>query len=205
MTDLLPAVPSRQGHFRLESGYHTNLWLTLDGLFTEPAGITPLVDALAVRLRPHRASAVCGPFVGGALLAQLLATALGVRFFSTQSAPVLSATGLFRAQYYLTPELQRRIGGERLAIVDEIISAGSSVRATMTAASEAGASVVVVGALAVLGDTALRHFGGIDMPVEALERRPFTMWMPDDAHSAPPVCCWRRHEGALADAQDAAA
>jgi hypothetical protein len=52
--------------------------------------------------------------------------------------------------YYLTPELQRRIAGERLAVVDEMISAGSSVRATVTAASEAGASVVVVGALVVL-------------------------------------------------------
>jgi len=33
-------------------------------------------------------------------------------------------TGLFRAEYYLTPELQRRIGAERLAVVDEMISQG---------------------------------------------------------------------------------
>lgn len=178
------AVPSREGHFRLESGYHTTVWLTLDGLFTETASITPLVDALAVRLRPYRASAVCGPFVGGAFLAQLLAVALNVRFFYTQPAPARQATGLFRAEYYLTPELQRRIAGERLAVVDEMISAGSSVRATVTAASEAGASVVVVGALVVLGDIALRHFAGINMAVEALERRPFPMWTPDEC----PLC-----------------
>ena len=184
MDVLLSAVPSREGHFRLESGYHTDAWLTLDGLFTERASMTPLVDALAARLHPHRPSAVCGPFVGGAFLAQLLASALDVRFFYTQPAPVRQATGLFRAEYYLTPELHRRIAGERLAIVDEIISAGSSVRATITAASEAGASVVVVGALAVLGDTALRHFAGIDMPVEALERRPFPMWTPEEC----PLC-----------------
>ena len=98
MDGLLSAVPSREGHFRLESGYHTNVWLTLDGLFTDRASITPLVDALAARLHPYRASAVCGPFVGGAFLAQLLAAALDVRFFYTQPTPARQATGLFRAE-----------------------------------------------------------------------------------------------------------
>jgi len=30
-------VPARRGHFLLESGYHTDLWFSLDGLFREPA------------------------------------------------------------------------------------------------------------------------------------------------------------------------
>ncbi len=184
MSDLLSALDSREGHFRLESGYHTSVWLTLDGLFTDPTGISPLIHALASRLRPYRTSAVCGPFVGGAFLAQLLASALDVRFFYTQPVSGPPAAGLFRAEYYLTPELRRRIAGERLAVVDEVISAGSSVRATVAAASKAGASVVVVGALAVLGDTALRYFASVDMPVEALERRPFPMWTPDEC----PLC-----------------
>lgn len=181
---LLSAVRSRTGHFRLESGYHTDVWLTLDALFTEPAAVAPLADALADCLRPYHVSAVCGPFVGGALLAQLLATKLDVRFFYAQAAPASGVPGLFTADYYLTPELQRRIAGERLAVVDDMISAGSSVRATIAAASGAGASVAVIGALAVLGDTALRHFAAIDMPVEALERRPFPLWAPD----ACPLC-----------------
>jgi orotate phosphoribosyltransferase len=181
---LASAVPSRTGHFRLESGYHTDVWLTLDALFTEPAAVAPLADALADCLRPYRVSAVCGPFVGGALLAQLLAPRLDVRFFYAQAAPPSGSPGLFTADYYLTPELQRRIAGERLAVVDDMISAGSSVRATIAAASGAGASVVVVGALAVFGDTALRHFAAIGMPVEALERRPFPLWSPDTC----PMC-----------------
>ena len=181
---LLSAVPSRTGHFRLESGYHTDVWLTLDALFTEPAAVAPLADALADCLRPYRVSAVCGPLVGGALLAQLLAPRLDVRFFYAQAAPASGSPGLFTADYYLTPELQRRIAGERLGVVDDLISAGSSVRATIAAASGAGASVVVVGALAVFGDTALRHFEAIGMPVEALEQRPFPLWSPDTC----PLC-----------------
>jgi orotate phosphoribosyltransferase len=180
----LSALPSRNGHFELESGYHTSIWLTLDAVFTDPAAIAPQVDLLAGRLSPHGVTAVCGPFVGGAFLAQLLATALGVRFFYTHPAAVPNAPGLFRAEYDLPPELRRLIAGERLAVVDEVISAGSSVRATIAAARAAGAVVAVVGSLLTLGDTAISHFAAIDLPVEALEHRPFPMWTPE----ACPLC-----------------
>src|SRR5262249_42516061 len=158
--DVLAAVPSRDGHFRLESGYHTNTWLILDGLFTDPDAIAPAVDALADRLRPHAATAICGPFVGGAFLAQLLAARLRARVFYPQPAAAGEQPGLFAARYELTPDLRRRIAGERVAVVDEVISAGSSVRATVSAVEAAGATVVAVAALVVLGDAALKHFAG---------------------------------------------
>lgn len=178
-SDLLAAVPSRDGHFRLESGYHTNTWLTLDGLFTDAAAIMPAVAALADRLRPYEPTAICGPFVGGAFLAQLLAVQLQARFFYTQPVAVDASEGLFSARYDLTPDLRRRIAGERVAVVDEVISAGSSVRATVTAVEAAGASVVAVAALVVLGDAALAHFARARIPVETLDARPFPMWTPD--------------------------
>jgi len=184
---LLAAVPSRAGHFRLESGYHTNTWLTLDGLFTDPTAIMPAVTALAARLRPHGATAICGPFLGGAFLAQLLATQLQARFFYTQPVAVAATGGLFTARYELTPDLRRRIAGERVAVVDEVISAGSSVRATVAAVEAAGASIVAAAALVVLGDAGLRHLSHVRIPVETLERRPFPMWTPD----ACPLCAAR--------------
>ena len=71
--DVLDALPARRGHFALESGYHTDLWLTLDALFVDPVAIAPLVAALAGRLRAHAPTAVCGPLLGGAFLAQAIA------------------------------------------------------------------------------------------------------------------------------------
>jgi orotate phosphoribosyltransferase len=186
-SDLLATVPSRDGHFRVESGYHTNIWLTLDGLFTDAAAIMPAVTELAERLRPHGATAICGPFVGGAFLAQLLAIRLQARFFYTQPVAAEANRGLFTARYALTPDLQRQIAGERVAVVDEVISAGSSVRATAAAVEAAGASIVAVAALAVLGDTALTHFASARIPVETLDARPFTMWTPDRC----PLCAAR--------------
>jgi hypothetical protein len=35
--DVLASLPAQRGHFLLESGYHTDLWLTLDALSGAPA------------------------------------------------------------------------------------------------------------------------------------------------------------------------
>ena len=181
--EILKRLPAREGHFLLESGYHTNLWLTLDALFVSRRQIAPLVDALAARLRTHDVSAVCGSLLGGAFLAQALATTLDVEFFFTEPVST-NAPGLFAARYRLPTELERRISGRRVAIVDDAISAGSSVRATVDAVRAAGATVTVVGALLALGRVGLDHFEGLAIPVEALARRDFALWKP----SACPLC-----------------
>jgi orotate phosphoribosyltransferase len=182
--DILAALPARQGHFVLESGYHTDLWLTLDAVFVDPGRIAPLVAALAEKIRLHTVSAVCGPLLGGAFLAQAIASTLGAGFYYTEPGGASPEPGLFKAVYRLPPELSRRVRGERVAVVDDVISAGSSVRATIAALADAGASTVVVGALMVLGDTGMAHFAGQGVPVETLDRRDFSLWKPADC----PLC-----------------
>jgi orotate phosphoribosyltransferase len=184
MADVLSMVPARKGHFLLESGYHTDVWLTFDGLFTDQAAIAPHVDALAARLANYALTGICGPFVGGAFLAHALASRLGLKFFYTQAADIAPQAGLFKASYRLTPELRRLAAGHRLAVVDEAISAGSSVRATIAEVTAASASVVVVAALLALGETAVAHFSTAGMPLETLARRPLATWTPDDC----PLC-----------------
>jgi orotate phosphoribosyltransferase len=178
--DLLATMPARRGHFLLESGCHTDVWLTLDAVFVDPAAAAPLVAALAERLRRHAPTAVCGSLVGGAFLAQALAAALGVRFYFSEPAPPSRSSGLFTAQYRLPPELARRIRGERLAVVDDVISAGSSARATVRASAEAGAQIAVVGALMSLGGAGAAYFAAERIPVEALGYRDFNLWAPGE-------------------------
>ena len=180
----LSALPASRGHFRLESGYHTDLWLTLDGLFVDPAAVAPMVGALADLVRPHAVTAVCGPLLGGAFLAQALATSLGVEFYYTEAQDYAGDRDLFNVRYQLTSELQRRIRGRRVAVVDDVMSAGSSVRATVAALTDAGATPVVVAALMVLGDTGSAHFTERGVPVETLLHRNFTLWKPADC----PLC-----------------
>jgi orotate phosphoribosyltransferase len=73
----LKLVSGRRGHFRLESGHHSDLWLDLDPLFVDARAVDPFVTALSDALRPYNASVICGPLLGGAFLAQLVARALG--------------------------------------------------------------------------------------------------------------------------------
>ncbi len=182
--DVLKTLPVRAGHFLLESGYHADLWFTLDALFMTPRDVAPLVTALAGRLGPYGISAVCGPLTGGAFLAQAVATALGVDFFFSEPAPRRAGDGLFAAEYRLPAALKQRIRGAWVALVDDVISAGSSVRATAAALAQAGASVAAVGTLLALGTTAVEFFAACGVPVEALGRRDFTIWEP----AACPLC-----------------
>lgn len=175
--DIWAALPARRGHFRLESGYHTDLWLSLEALFVDPQQVAPLITALADRLRPYGVEAVCGCLMGGAFLAQALAMPLGVSFYYTEPRPA-PADGLFKAEYRLPLEFQRRVYGQRVAVVDDVISAGSSVRATVTALTAAGASTAVVGSLLALGEVGLAHFAQQGVPVETLARRDCVLWQP---------------------------
>lgn len=176
MKDVIDALPSRQGHFLLESGYHTDLWLTLDALFVDPAAIAPYVAALAGRLRAHAPTAICGPLLGGAFLAQAIAVALGARFFVTEPAPAAASAALFSARYRLPPGQLAHVRGERVAVVDDVISAGSSVRATIAALEDGGAAIAAAGALLVLGDVGRAHLAARGIPVEALGDRALVLW-----------------------------
>lgn len=83
-TRILDTLPARRGHFLLESGYHSDLWFSLDALFLDPHAIAPVVDRLADLLRPYSVSAICGALLGGAFLAQALAMRMGLHFYYTQ-------------------------------------------------------------------------------------------------------------------------
>ena len=176
---------ARAGHFLLESGYHTDTWFDLDALFIDPAAISPQVDALATLIRPHDVSAICGPLLGGAFLAQAVAFRLGVRFYYCEKrASDSSSSALFAARYQLPAGLREHASAERFAVVDDVISAGSSVRAVVTELNAAGATTIVVGSLALLGSKAADHFASVGLPVVTLTKREFTTWLPDEC----PLC-----------------
>lgn len=180
----LDLVAGRRGHFRLESGHHSGLWLDLDPLFAEPRRITPFVQALANALRPHNVSMVCGPLLGGAFLAQLIAHTLGAEFCFTERAMPGQPGDLYRARYLLPTAFAARIEGKRIAIVDDVMSAGSALRGTYAELHSRGAVTVVVGALLVLGSTGAGFFAEHTVPVEAAAREDYDLWLPADC----PLC-----------------
>jgi orotate phosphoribosyltransferase len=182
--DFLGVVPGARGHFVFESGHHSDRWLDLDALFADASVIGPWVAKLAERLARYDIAAVCGPLTGGAFLAQLVAARLGVPFAFTDRAVPPNADRMFGVEYPLRPSLARVVEGRRVAIVDDVVSAGSASRGTYASLAAAGATPVVVGALLVIGDAARRHFGDIGVAVEAVSGTDGTLWRPADC----PLC-----------------
>jgi orotate phosphoribosyltransferase len=180
----LEIVEGRRGHFRLESGHHSALWLDLDPLFSEPRRVEPFVSALAAALRPHNVAVVCGPLVGGAFLAQLVARALEAQFCFTERVMPAGRDGLYRAQYRLPAALASGVRGKRVAMVDDVMSAGSALRGTHTELLSHGATPVVAGALLVLGAAGSDFFTANGIAVEAVAREDYDIWFP----GACPLC-----------------
>jgi orotate phosphoribosyltransferase len=159
----------------MESGLHCGLWFDLDAAFVDQAALDPFVTKLAQSLRRYDVEAVCGPLNGGAFLAQLVARLLGSEFFYTVLAQP-AGDDTFGARYDLPPGVGHRMLGKRLALVDDVMSAGSSLRATMVTIEQHGAIPIVVGALAVLGTTGENFFKERGLRVETTGRAPFETW-----------------------------
>jgi orotate phosphoribosyltransferase len=78
---LLSLVRGRQGHFKLESGHHGDLWLELGTLCQHSRELQSFAARLAERLVQHKVEAVCGPLIEGAFVALLVS--LGHHYFPT--------------------------------------------------------------------------------------------------------------------------
>ena len=181
----LDLLSIRRGHFCYESGYHGEIWLDLDRLFLNPIRIAPLAHDLASTIAPNAIEAVVGPLVGGALLAQMIAVELGVQFTYTVPRPGPSNdTSLYPIAYRLPLTVAPLIEGKRVAIVDDVINAGSAVRETFRSLVEAGAKPAVVGALLVLGDAAQPFLKSNGIELERLATLPNPLWDPANC----PLC-----------------
>ena len=183
MTSFLDLARARRGHFQMESGLHSGLWFDLDAAFVDQAALDPFVTQLAQSLRRHDVEAVCGPLTGGAFLAQLVARLLGSEFyFTSPTAP--EGSGPFRARYAVPAATGYRLLGKRVALVDDVMSAGSSLRATLLAVEAHGGIPVVVGALHVLGTNGADFFKERGLRIETTGRTPFDSWRPPEC----PLC-----------------
>lgn len=179
-TSFFELIAGRRGHFQLESGHHSELWFDLDALFAVPRRIAPFVSQLAESLLPYNVAAVCGPLLGGAFLAQLIAQALDVEFCFTERVMPREASGLYQASYRLPPAFTARVRGVRIAMVDDVMSAGSALRGTYIELETHGAIPVVAGALMVLGKTGADFFAEKEMTVEAVTRESYSLWLPTE-------------------------
>jgi orotate phosphoribosyltransferase len=174
--DLLSLLAARKGHFRFESGHHGDLWLEIPRLFLNPRRLRPFAVRLARQLADHGIEAVCGPAVEGALLAQMVAEELGVEFSFANQFPRPACDGLSGVGYRIPDSLRPHARNKAAAIVDDVINAGSAVRATLLDLRACSARPVVIGALLILGSSAEALAASEGVRLEGLSFLPNTLW-----------------------------
>jgi orotate phosphoribosyltransferase len=182
--ELFSLLAPRTGHFKLESGHHGDLWLELARLYLRPTRLRRFAAELAQRLAVHGVEAVCGPLVEGAFLAQMVAEELDVEFYFAEQHVRPKADGLYPLAYRIPDSIRVAIRGKRIAVVDDVINAGSAIRGALADLRICGATPLAIGALLVLGDAAMNFASTEGYPLENLAHLPNVFWEP----SACPLC-----------------
>ncbi len=131
-----------KGHFELSSGRHSDTYLQCARILEHPRIAVSLGDALAARFAGG-ADVVVSPALGGILIGNAVAYAIGSRFLFTER--VEGTMTLRRGQAIAA--------GERAIVVEDVITTGGSASELVALLESAGASVVGVAALVDRAET----------------------------------------------------
>jgi len=146
--------------------------------------IRPFAARLAARLEKYRVDAVCGPLVEGAFVALLVSLELDCDFVYAQRFADTARGGLYPVEYRVPAVLEPAVRGKRLAIVNDVINAGSAVRGTFSDLQACGATIVAIGALLALGNAIGAFAAENQIALELLKRMPNNLWSPAEC----PLC-----------------
>ncbi|MDR3255715.1 MAG: orotate phosphoribosyltransferase [Synergistaceae bacterium] len=125
------------GHFRLTSGRHSDKYMQCARLFEHPVESGELCADLAGLFGGCGIDLVAGPALGGIIMAYETARALGVRnIFAERENGVMT----FRRGFSVVP-------GERVLVVEDVVTTGGSVKEVVALILKAGATLVGVGAI----------------------------------------------------------
>ena len=126
------------GHFRLSSGLHSQGYLQCAQVLQHPSHARTLGKTIAARAGVWDPVTVLSPAMGGVVIGHEVAHGLNVRaIFAERTEGDLS----LRRGFVLVP-------GERVLVVEDVITTGKSTRETIDLARQAGAEVV--GAAAII-------------------------------------------------------
>ncbi len=155
-----------EGHFRLSSGRHSSGYLQCALVLQHPAHAQTLGQAIADRFRDSKPTIVLSPALGGVVIGQEVARALGVR-------------GIFAERQEGALTLRRGFTldeSDRVLVVEDVVTTGGSTRETIAVAHATGAAVVGAGAI-------VDRSGGVaevGVPFSALATVAFSTHEPDE-------------------------
>lgn len=159
-----------EGHFRLSSGLHSPGFLQCALVLQHPGQAEALGSGLAALVRDLAPQVVLSPALGGIVIGQEVGRALGARAIFAERQ---DGTLTLRRGFVLVP-------GDRVLVVEDVVTTGGSTRETIEVARAAGGQVV--GAAAIIDRS-----GGmqrLDVPFRALA----TLTLPTYDPETCPLC-----------------
>ncbi|NPV91423.1 MAG: orotate phosphoribosyltransferase [Firmicutes bacterium] len=128
-----------EGHFLLTSGRHSNQYMQCAKVLQYPGYASRLGEELARRYKDQGVELVIGPAMGGIIVAQEVARALGGKvrsLFAEREGGQMS----LRRGFAIEP-------GEKVLVVEDVITTGGSVQEVVELVRSLGGEVVGVGVL----------------------------------------------------------
>jgi len=162
----------REGHFLLSSGKHSPMYLEKFWVLQWPSQTARLCAAIAERARELGAATVAGPTTGGIILAHEVARQLDARAVYAEREEGRPGR-VFRRGFQIA-------SGERVLVVDDIMTTGGSVHETIDAVRASGGAVV--GAAVLVDRSGGRAALGV--PLQAL----WSLDVPTYAAADCPLC-----------------
>jgi len=161
------------GHFQLTSGLHSRQYLQCALVLQDPRNAERIGKLLADEFNGIAVDVVAAPAIGGILVAHETARALGVRaLFAERESGVMTLRRGFKIA-----------AGERVLVVEDVVTTGGSTRETMDAVTRAGGIVVGAGSLV--------DRSGRDVDLGVPRRALLTLCVPAYDPADCPIC----HEG----------
>jgi orotate phosphoribosyltransferase len=125
------------GHFLLSSGLHSEQYLQSALVLQQPDIATKLCAVLAKHFKDLNIEVVIAPALGGVFVSHETARALGVRaLFAERMGGELT----LRRGFTIKP-------GERVLVVEDVITTGKSTKETIEVVKKAGGIVIAAGSL----------------------------------------------------------
>ena len=126
-----------EGHFILSSGLHSPVYLQCAMALESTRSAAEFGAALARHFADSQIETVASPAIGGIVIGHEVARQLGVRFIWTErEGGRMTLRRGFRVRK-----------GERVLVVEDVITTGGSTRETIDALTESGAEVVGAGSI----------------------------------------------------------
>ena len=125
------------GHFVLSSGLHSGVYLQCAIALQSPVVAAEFGAAIAKRFQNDQIETVASPALGGLIIGYEVARHLGARFLWTERA---------------NGEMTLRRGfsiraGERVLVVEDVVTTGGSTRETIEVLSPLGATIVAAASI----------------------------------------------------------